>query len=81
MWKKDLNYNWKMKKLEQGDYLEAIVPGTVYTDLLRNREMEDPFWKDNEDKALELMEYDYEYVTDFSCEQELFGPMSRFSTN
>ena len=71
MWKKDLNYNWKMKKLKEGDYLEAIVPGTVYTDLLRNREMEDPFWKDNEDKALELMEYDYEYVTDFSCEQEL----------
>lgn len=43
----------------------AQVPGTVYTDLLRNGQMEDPFWKDNEYKALDLMEKDYEYETVF----------------
>ena len=43
----------------------AQVPGTVYTDLLRNGQMEDPFWKDNEYRALDLMEKDYEYETVF----------------
>ncbi len=71
MWKKILNNNWKMRKLEDGVFHEAVVPGTVYTDLLRNGDMEDPFWKDNEDSALKLMEDDYEYVTEFSCEKDL----------
>lgn len=70
MWQKKLYDNWNMRKLGDKDYYEAVVPGTVYTDLLRNQVMEDPFWKDNEDKALEFMEDDYEYVTEFSCEKE-----------
>lgn len=42
------------------------MPGTVYTDLLRNGKMEDPFWKDNEDKICALMEKDYEYRCRFT---------------
>lgn len=49
------------------------MPGTVYTDLLRNGSMEDPFWKDNEIQALELMEYDYEYKTVFDCGNDLLN--------
>ena len=41
----------------------------MYTDLLENGQMEDPFWKDNENKALALMENDYEYETVFQCEE------------
>lgn len=70
MWKKILNNNWKMRKSDDGVFREAAVPGTLYTDLLRNGGMEDPFWKDNEDRALKLMEDDYEYVTEFSCETD-----------
>ena len=51
----------------------AVVPGTVYTDLLRNGKMEDPFWKDNEIRALPLMEQDYEYETCFDAEPELLA--------
>jgi len=47
------------------------VPGTVYTDLLRNGSMEDPFFKDNEIRALSLMENDYEYEVSFDSEAEL----------
>ena len=35
--------------------------------------MEDPYWKDNEDKALLLMEKDYEYETVFSWERSKDG--------
>lgn len=63
---------WKMRQCG-GEYQPAQVPGTVYTDLLRNGSMEDPFWKDNEIGALELMEEDYEYETTFACKSELFS--------
>lgn len=41
---RELTKNWKMKAAEDGDWQEAVVPGTVYTDLLRNGNMENPYW-------------------------------------
>jgi len=67
-----LHDNWKMRKLPGGPYMPAKVPGSVYNDLLINRQMEDPFWRDNEDKAFALMENDYEYRTDFSIPDKFF---------
>ena len=60
-----------MRRVGDEEFREAVVPGTVYTDLLRNGQMEDPFFKDNEDKALKLMDEDYEYHTVFDCEPEV----------
>lgn len=57
---------WQMRELGSTAWQEAVVPGTVYTDLLRNGKMEDPFWKDNEDKICALMEKDYEYRCRFT---------------
>ena len=57
---------WRMRELGSAAWQEAVVPGTVYTDLLRNGRMEDPFWKDNEDKICALMERDYEYQCQFT---------------
>lgn len=72
MVKQYITDGWRMKK-SGGEYQPAVVPGTVYTDLLRNGSMEDPFWKDNEIRALERMDYDYEYETVFDCGKELEG--------
>ena len=65
-----LHEKWKMRRSDEQEWIEATVPGSVYGDLLHAGKMEDPFWKDNEDAALALMEYDYEYSTSFSCEEE-----------
>lgn len=73
MLQQKLHTNWKMRRMDSGQWRPAVVPGTVYTDMLRNGDMEDPFWKDNENKAYELMEYDYEYETFFSCEETLLA--------
>ena len=54
---------WKMHTAGDAQWYPAQVPGTVYTDLLRNGQMEDPFWKDNEYRALDLNGKDYEYET------------------
>jgi beta-mannosidase len=74
-----LHNNWKMRRLTIGKqmdtspYLPAKVPGSVYSDLLANNKIEDPFWRDNEDKTFALMEDDWEYVTGFRVSQRLLN--------
>lgn len=73
MKKIDVNNSWEMHRVGDDDWIMATVPGSVYGDLLQAGKMEDPFWKDNEIEALKLMDYDYEYRTSFSCDDELLG--------
>ncbi|MBQ3797288.1 MAG: glycoside hydrolase family 2 protein [Butyrivibrio sp.] len=70
MVKKFLHNGWKMRRTDNDNWIPAKVPGTVYSDLLENGCMEDPYYRDNEDAALKLMDYDYEYVTEFSLSSE-----------
>ncbi len=65
--------NWRMRRVGTEEFLPGSVPGSVYYDLLRNGRMEDPFYRDNELKALALMEEDYEYRTVFDEAEELFA--------
>ena len=67
----ELDKNWTMKKLNGNESIEAFVPGSVYGDLLSAGKMEDPFWKDNEEAALKLMDDDYEYTASFACDDEM----------
>ncbi len=68
-----LHENWTMNQAGEAWRIPARVPGSVYGDLLAAGRMEDPFWKDNERKALRLMEEDYEYRTAFDCDCELLS--------
>ncbi|MCB0742458.1 MAG: hypothetical protein KDC67_01025, partial [Ignavibacteriae bacterium] len=57
-----LNSNWKFAlhthlvkndlntgvNLKPGKYFPAEVPGTIHTDLYKNKIIEDPFYSDNE---------------------------------
>ena len=67
---RELNGRWKMRCLGEASpyaqWQEAVVPGSVYTDLKRNGQIPDPYWKDNEDEICRLMEDDYEYQCIFS---------------
>jgi beta-mannosidase len=66
-----LHSNWKMKDVSEKTFLPAKVPGSVYNDLLLNKKTEDPYWRDNEDKAFALLERDYEYETTFKVSAKL----------
>jgi beta-mannosidase len=68
-----LHDGWKMRNCADKAFLPATVPGSVYNDLINNGKLEDPFWRDNEDKTFDLMENDYEYVTEFSVDKELLA--------
>ncbi|MBR5386198.1 MAG: glycoside hydrolase family 2 protein [Clostridiales bacterium] len=68
-----LNNNWTMRRTDSEDKLPATVPGSVYSDLLDNGQMENPFWKDNEIEALKLMDFDYEYETSFDADESFLN--------
>ncbi|OPA74235.1 glycoside hydrolase [Paenibacillus selenitireducens] len=68
-----LEGKWKMKALSETDWYEASVPGSVMNDLLNAKVIEDPFYRDNEDKYLPLAQNDYEYVHTFTVDPELLG--------
>jgi beta-mannosidase len=75
----DLNKNWTFslakssysikgienKKLKSGTQFAATVPGTIHTDLLNNKLIEDPFYSDNELKMGWVSECDWIYQTKF----------------
>lgn len=71
MYKQNLNENWTLQIQGESEKIPARVPGSVYGDLLENKKIPDPFWRDNEDQALELMENDFIYETTFVPDTEL----------
>ncbi|MDR0452201.1 MAG: glycoside hydrolase family 2 protein, partial [Treponema sp.] len=71
-----LHSNWKMRVIapagrKNTGWLDAKVPGSVYNDLLAGKKMPDPFWRDNEDGALALMENNFEYECVFTVTRAL----------
>ncbi|WP_338788475.1 beta-mannosidase [Metabacillus sp. FJAT-53654] len=73
MKKIDLNGSWKMKCTNETEWLDAIVPGSVMNDLLRQGKIDDPFYRDNEDHAYEIAAKDYEFTREFSVDEELLS--------
>lgn len=62
----DLNGTWRMTG--NGYDCQGKIPGSVYSFLLDANLMEDPFYRDNEVKALELMEHSYAFSRSFDFE-------------
>ncbi len=62
MKKRIIDKAFVMRIASEETWYPATVPGSVYGDLLDNGVIEDPYWRDNELKALELMNEDFEYV-------------------
>ena len=51
----------------------AQVPGSVYHDLLTAGCIPDPFWRDNENDALKLMENDFVYTRRFAADAAMLA--------
>jgi beta-mannosidase len=77
--KHELNKNWTFslakssfsvngitnRKLKSGKQFAASVPGTIHTDLLNNKFIDDPFYSDNELKMDWISQCDWIYQTTF----------------
>lgn len=53
--------------------VKAEAPGSVYHDLLTAGQISDPFYRDNEDEALKIMEYDFIYSRSFDIPGDLLN--------
>ncbi|MBR4080455.1 MAG: glycoside hydrolase family 2 protein [Clostridia bacterium] len=69
MEKISLHGAWRMHEVGCDKWYDAQVPGSVYADLMRAGAMPDPFWRDNELAAFELMKKDWEYVHTFFMDE------------
>lgn len=70
MLKQSLNGNWQFRRTDS-DWLPAYVPGSVYADLLREKKIEDPYYRENESAAFDALRHSYEYQRTFSVDAEL----------
>ena len=51
--------------------VSATVPGSVYHDLLTAGQIPDPFYRDNENEALKIMDNDFVYSRSFTVPASL----------
>src|SRR6195256_4250034 len=75
---RDLDSGWQFRIVGKSDqaaaqaelqqWHPAQVPGVVQTDLLQNRLIEDPFYRDNESRLQWIGASDWEYQTTFQIE-------------
>lgn len=65
-----LNGTWQMNCKGEDSWQEGQVPGTVYTELLRNGQMKDPYVGENEDEVRDLSYNDYTYRRTFEVEEK-----------
>jgi beta-mannosidase len=61
----DLTGAWTLRRDGQKKTIPATVPGCVHTDLLAAKEIEDPFYRDNEERLQWIGETDWIYERDF----------------
>ena len=60
-----INSQWQFREVGKTDWYNATVPGCVHTDLLANKLIDDPFYRDNEKKQQWIGKTDWEYRTSF----------------
>src|SRR5687768_9228128 len=66
-----LNENWRFREVNKSDWKSANVPGCVHTDLLANKLIEDPFYRDNEKKQQWIGKTDWEYENRFNVSAQM----------
>src|SRR3989441_819721 len=69
--KKTLQTGWQFRQVGKDAWVQATVPGCVHTDLLNNKLIEDPFYRDNEQKQQWIGKTDWEYQTTLNATVEL----------
>ena len=66
----NLQEGWRFAKANSNDWTPVSVPGTVLSCLLEAGKMQDPYYRENEYEARELLAKDYVFETDFCISEE-----------
>ncbi len=65
-----LSGRWRLR-VSDGEELVGNIPGSVYSILLENGKMPDPYYRDNELDALRLMDHDFVFSRTFTADPGL----------
>jgi beta-mannosidase len=68
----EIKENWNFRNVKTQDWLPAVVPGCVYTDLITNGEIKDPNFRNNEDEVKWIADEDWEYKTSFDVPSGIY---------
>lgn len=73
MLRRPLHASWEFRRrgTKTEEWLPARVPGCVHTDLLRNKQISDPFWGDNEQGLQWIEETDWTYRCEFNADASI----------
>lgn len=74
----ELNGKWNFRQKGDTDSHPAIVPGCVHQDLLRNKIIEDPFYRENELKSMWVGEKNWIYSRSFEVTEDLLSEKAVF---
>jgi len=66
-----LNDSWKFRRTGSAEWRPATVPGCVHTDLLKNKMIADPFYRDSEKTLQWIGKTNWEYQTTFDVSDQL----------
>lgn len=69
----ELHQNWKFRQARLNNWYPAKVPGTVHTDLMSNKIIEDPYYRLNERGVQWVDKEDWIYETTFAVSKEVFA--------
>jgi beta-mannosidase len=69
----DLSGSWQMRKDGETEWVDAVVPGCVHTDLLAAGKIDDPYYRDNEQQLFWIGRSDWIYRRAFQVEAELLA--------
>lgn len=73
MIQQEINQNWQFSQAGKNEWLPATVPGTVHTDLLANKKIEDPYYRLNEHSLQWIDKVDWEYKTTFYADKQILA--------
>jgi beta-mannosidase len=62
----NIDKGWQYRKLEVKKWSDAVVPGCIHTDLLKDGVIEDPYYRLNEKQQQWIGKTDWEYKTVFN---------------
>lgn len=68
----DLGGEWEVTRHGAEDWLPAVVPGNIHTDLMKAGRIPDPFAEDNEHRLQWIGEIDWMYCRAFDVDEALF---------
>jgi beta-mannosidase len=68
-----LDAGWQFREVGKDTWYSATIPGCVHTDLLSNKLIDDPFYRDNEQKLQWIGKTDWEYQTTFKVAPEMLS--------